>query len=148
MIIVILNVVLFVLKFIEVLAILAITVLGVDFAYAEFIEWKHKESARKASVPVFFDLAKVAHAEHAAVDKLLEDSRKKLADAKTRDELRQTKTDEAWGGFFNDDYYRGFDHDGQLLNRGAVAPSEPDWAIYGGTEQIAVVDILTNTKEL
>jgi hypothetical protein len=140
-----LNVVLFVLKAIETLAVLAILCLVVDFIYFEYTQWKIKDAAWKTKTDA---LLEKAHAEHEAVNQLLKDSREALVKAKVREDLRQQKSDEAWGSFFDDGYFRGFDDNGRLIYRGAAAPQEPDWEFYKNVDAVVDVQIFENTKEL
>lgn len=122
-----LNALLFVLKAIEVLVVLAVLILSADFIYAEYVEWKR--TARKDAEVVAGDIVY-----------LTPDQRKA--------NLRAAKEAEARESFFTDGYYINFDRNGQLIYRGATPPSDPDWSFYQSVDSHVDGQIFTNTEEI
>lgn len=147
-----LEIVLFVLKCFEVLAVLIIAIITVDFLCFEYQEWRKKNVEWAKTTERLLAAATVAvasaTASHIAIDQLLEDSKVRLAEAKERDERRYQKEQEARQSFFDDGYFRGFDANGQLIYRGATAPSGQDWAFFEGQDKVADSQIFENTREI
>lgn len=143
--IVTLDIALFVLKTAFVLCLLAMIVLAADYLYYEYLTWKKRDAAWMAKTERLIVEQETAPL---AVERLLEDSRVKLAEAKAKDELRRHKEWEARESFFNEGYFNGFDQTGQLIYRGATAPAGVDWEFYQTTDAIADAQIFENTREL
>lgn len=129
-----LDVLLFCLKVILALSVLAILLLGADYLWYEYSQWKRTtETARHR-----------ADKELSAVEKVRQDAVENLL--KTR--RREQKEAEAAKSFFMEDYFRGFDENGALIYRGATAPSDADWEFYKAVDNVADATIFTTTEEL
>jgi hypothetical protein len=123
-----LNVLLFWLKVLEFLCVMAILIIGVDLAWYTFDGWHQKTTRVKA--------------EEAAKSKVQE--LKKRAQAR----LRNQKEAEAWDGFFKDGYVFGFDINGEFLYRGEHRfPTEKAEEYSREMDKRAADQIFENTED-
>lgn len=131
---------------IEVLAVLAMVLLGLDMAWWLFHNPEAK--AARAAKPKKLTI-------QTNVQKLIETTREKQAKRKAEAEerrkarLRAAKEAEAWLGFDTAEYFHGFDREGALIYRGATAPTGQDWEFFSKKQdEIADEAIFTLTEDL
>lgn len=139
-----LNILLYVLKTIEVVAVLAIILIGIDLAVYLARDGK---PAHKKTGAIKNKLKVLSYKTKTSVDRLLA-SPKKFKKERAKAKLRKAKEREAYESFFEESYVRGFDSNGTLFYRGMPAPTEKARVYYRMMDKLADQIIFDNTEVL
>lgn len=124
MIIGLLTVLLWFLKGILVLCILALFAIGVDLTYYEYKGWK-TEDRRQAILE-----RKETSSDTPNVDRL-------IRNAKGQQRYRDNSEELAWEGFFETTYIRGFENNGALRNYGVQVPTRKAFRFFQQMDELA-----------
>lgn len=119
-----LNVLIFVLETVEVIAILALIMIGIDLAISETRVHRSNTTPHKT-----------------------EKARHRASEVAKR-KLREQKERTAHEGFFEESYVRGFDVSGALFHRGVQVPTAKALEYYRKMDELADTQIFLNTEEL
>lgn len=133
MIIGLLTALLWFLKGILVLAVLAILVLGVDLAYYEYKGWKREDRRQKVLE------VKETSSDTPNVDRL-------IRNAKAQKLYHDNSKEAAWEGFFETTYIRGFENNGALRNYGAQVPTRKAFRFFQQMDELAA-SVVPNYKD-